>query len=101
MHVISKQALEAFWDRHPQARGPLAAWYRVISTGYFAHFLAIKKTFSTADYVRPVTVFDIGGNHFRLVSVIHYSRQTLYVREVLTHAEYDRWNKRRQQGKHS
>ena len=37
--------------------------------------------------------FDVGGNNFRVIAVLHYDRQKLYVREVFTHAEYDRWNK--------
>ncbi|RJF99482.1 type II toxin-antitoxin system HigB family toxin [Noviherbaspirillum saxi] len=39
------------------------------------------------------TVFDVSGNNFRVIAVIHYNRQKLYIREVFTHAEYDRWNK--------
>jgi mRNA interferase HigB len=36
------------------------------------------------------TVFDIGGNNFRLIAVIHFNRGKLFVRHVLTHAEYDK-----------
>lgn len=42
---------------------------------------------------REYVVFDLGGNNYRIISVIHFNRQKLYVREVLTHAEYDRWSK--------
>ena len=45
------------------------------------------------DHADPYTVFDIAGNHFRIITVIHYNRQKLYIREVFTHAEYDHWNK--------
>jgi mRNA interferase HigB len=45
------------------------------------------------DYGAPYTVFDVGGNSFRVIAVIHYNRQKLYIREVFTHAEYDRWSK--------
>jgi mRNA-degrading endonuclease HigB of HigAB toxin-antitoxin module len=36
-------------------------------------------------------VFDIGGNKFRLIAAIHFNRQILYIRHVLTHREYDAW----------
>ena len=93
MHVISRKALEDFWLKHPAARVPLEAWYRLLSTSSFATFLEVKKTFNSADYVPPYMVFNVGGNNFRVIGVIPYNRQKLYVREVFTHAEYDRWSK--------
>lgn len=35
-------------------------------------------------------MFNIHGNHYRLITRIDYLRQKIYVREVLTHAEYTR-----------
>jgi len=34
-------------------------------------------------------VFVIGRNKYRLIAVIHFNRAKLFVRHVLTHAEYD------------
>lgn len=93
MHVISKKALEVFWLKHPTAKSPFEAWYRLVSTSSFDNFADVKQSFNSADYVPPYTVFDVGGNNFRLIAVIHYNRQKLYIREVFTHGEYDRWNK--------
>jgi mRNA interferase HigB len=39
--------------------------------------------------VDDLTIFNIGGNKYRLITSIHYNRQKVYVRHVLTHAEYD------------
>jgi mRNA interferase HigB len=94
MRVISRRTLREFWERHPQAMGPLAAWYRLMQAGAFADFDALRRTFRSADYVAPCTVFNVGGNKYRVIVVIHYNRQRCYVREVLTHAEYDRWRVR-------
>jgi len=93
MHVISKKALETFWIKHPAARTPLEAWYRLVNASSFDSLTDIKRTFNSADYVVPFIVFDVGGNNFRLITVIHFNRQKLYIRDVFTHAEYDRWNK--------
>ena len=46
----------------------------------------------SADYVPPYTIFDVGGNKYRIVTAIHYNRRKVYIRHVLTHAEYDRWS---------
>lgn len=93
MHVISKHALSAFWLKHPAARAPLEAWYRLVKASSFSSFSEVRKTFNSADYVPPYVVFDLGGNNFRLVGALHFDRQKLYIREVFTHAEYDRWSK--------
>lgn len=93
MHIISKKAIETFCLKHSVARSPLHAWYRLVSMSGFNTLTEVKKSFNSADYVPPYTVFDVGGNNFRIITVIHYNRQKLYIREVLTHAEYDRWNK--------
>lgn len=55
-----------------------------------------KATFASADYVEGLTIFDIGGNKFRLIAAIHYNRRKVYIRDVLTHTEYDRnaWKRR-------
>ena len=65
----------------------------ILSKKAFEAFLEVKQAFNSADYVAPYLIFNIGGNNFRVISVIHFNRQKVYVREVFTHAEYDRWNK--------
>ena len=61
----------------------------------FKHFVDLKKTFGSADQVRPYTVFDISGNKFRLIAVVDYGLQSVSIECVLTHAQYDeeRWRK--------
>jgi mRNA interferase HigB len=56
----------------------------------------LRETFASADYVDGLTVFNIGGNKYRLIASIHYNRRKVYIRNVLTHAEYDRetWKRR-------
>lgn len=93
MHVISKHALAAFWLKHPAARAPLEAWHRLVRASSYLSFVELRNTFRSADYVPPFVIFDVGGNNFRVICAIHYDRQKIYIREVFTHAEYDRWSK--------
>ena len=51
--------------------------------------ISVRAAFNAADQVGRFTVFDIGGNTFRLIAAIHFNREKLYVRHVLTHDEYD------------
>ncbi len=61
----------------------------------FKRFLDLKKTFGSADQVKPHTVFDISGNKYRLIAVVDYALQSVSIECVLTHAEYgeERWRK--------
>lgn len=92
MHVISRKALAEFWKVHPPARGPMAAWFKVMASAAFTDFAAVRATFNSADKVEKFTVFNVGGEGYRVVTAIHFNRQKLYVRHVFTHAEYERWS---------
>lgn len=90
MHVITRKRLIEFSVRQPAADASLRVWYAIVSKTDFASFTELKRVFRTADKVGKFTVFDIGGNKFRLIAAIHYNRRRIYIRHVLTHAEYDR-----------
>ena len=89
MHVIAKPILVQFWNKHQDAEGPLRAWHFIMEKQVFADFNGLRSIFPSADYVEPLTVFNIGGNKYRLVAAIHYNRGKVYIRHVLTHVEYD------------
>lgn len=90
MHVITRRRLNEFAQEHPECESSLAAWYRVVSHADFASFADVRKVFPGADQVGRFTVFNIGGNKARLIAAIHYNRKKVYIRHVLTHAQYDR-----------
>ena len=95
MHVISRKKLTAFWTKHPDAVPGLQAWYRIVKKTTFLSFVDLRTTFPSADLVGGLTVFNIGGNKYRLVTAIHYNRRKTFVRAIMAHAEYDRgeWRK--------
>lgn len=90
MHVITRRRLKEFSVRHPEADASLRVWYAIVSRTNFASFAELKRIFRSADKVGEFTVFNIGGNKFRLIAAVHYNRRKIYIRHVLTHAEYDR-----------
>ncbi len=91
MHIISLKMLRDFWLRHPQSERPLRNWHSIVEHAHFADFAEIKKSFRSADYAAPYTVFDLGGNKYRVVVVVHFTSGKVYVRWVMTHREYDNW----------
>ena len=95
MHVIAKPSLIAFWQKHPDAEKPLQTWYQTMEREDFSDFNDLRKTYASVDYFDGLTVFNIGGNKFRLIAAIHYNRRKVYIRNILTHTEYDRDNWKR------
>lgn len=92
MHVISRKRFKDFWDKHPSSKAVLEAWFKLMRQGSYGMFSDLQTTFSRSevDKVGRYTVFDVGGNKYRIITVIHYNREKIYVREVLTHAQYDK-----------
>ena len=89
MHVISRKRLNEFVKIHPESRSSLARWYGLMKHGRFANFAELREAFPSADQVGKLTVFNISGNKVRLIAAIHYNRRKVYIRSVLTHAEYN------------
>ena len=83
--------LRDFAQKHPNTRSALNHWYRLIRGRNFRSIAELREVFPHADRVEGWTVFNIGGNKARLISTIHYDQQVVFIRHVLTHAEYDKW----------
>ena len=90
VHVITRRRLNDFGQDHPECASSLEAWYRIMKHTDFDSLADVRRTFPSADRVGRFTVFNIGGNKARLIVAIHYNRKKIYIRHVLTHAEYDR-----------
>jgi mRNA interferase HigB len=89
MRIISRKALNEFAATHPTARAALADWYAKMKAATFQSLAEVRAVFPTAAPVGKLTVFNVGGNKVRVVTAIHYNRGRVYIRAVLTHAEYD------------
>ncbi len=90
MHVISRRKLKEAATRRGDLEGPLDAWFRIAKKAQWQNLADVRKTFSNADPVGKWTVFNIKGNQYRLITEIKYVFGRIYIRHVLTHAEYDR-----------
>ncbi len=89
MRIITKKTLFKFIEVHPEAKSPLERWLAIMKTEVFNNFQELRKSFPNADKVGHCTVFNVGGNKYRLIVAIHYNRQIIYIRQVLTHTEYN------------
>jgi len=92
MHLITRKTIRAFWRQHPDSKTALNRWSKIIEKNNFDSFTQLRATFPSADNVGKLTVFNIGGNKYRLIAAIHFNRHKVYIRHILTHAEYDQDN---------
>jgi mRNA interferase HigB len=90
VHIVSHKAIRIFGEKRPDARNALGYWYRVAKRATWASFAEVKQSFNAADFVAPFVVFDIGGNKYRLVAEINFSRRVLFIRRIMTHREYEK-----------
>ena len=89
MHVITRKRLNEFTEKYPETKTALAQWYKLAKHNNFSNLAELRTIFPSADPVGKLTVFNIGGNKVRLIAAIHYNRKRIYIRSVLTQAEYD------------
>jgi mRNA interferase HigB len=92
VHVITRRRLSDFWANHPEAKASLTSWYKVICSKQWKNLAELQTTFPSADYVAPYVVFNVGGNKYRVVAKVEFRFGKVFIAEVFTHAEYDRWN---------
>lgn len=95
MHIITRKRLNEFASQYPDATASLVHWYEQMLRNHFSCFVHLREVFPSADQVDKKTVFNISGNKYRLIAAIHYNRRKVYIRAILTHAQYDRgqWKK--------
>ncbi|HEY5086130.1 MAG TPA: type II toxin-antitoxin system HigB family toxin [Gemmatimonadaceae bacterium] len=91
MHVISKKALTDFIQKHPAAELPVTAWFTLMKRGWYETPAALKSDFPSVSFLGGAcTVFNIGGNNFRLVADVLFRTKRVYIKHVLTHTNYTR-----------
>lgn len=91
MRIISKKTLRTFWTRHKEAEQSLRAWFHEVQHAEWKTPSDLKTDFPAADILPGNrVVFNIKGNHYRLIAKLHYNTGILFIRFVGTHSQYDR-----------
>ena len=99
MNVIRRRRLREFYESKPERRqhaGAFEDWFRLTRRQAWQNFQDAKALFGQTDVAsdtrskRTATIFDIGGNKYRILTLIDYLRQTVLITHVMDHREYDR-----------
>lgn len=100
MKVVHWGRAREFFKRHKNATNPLKQWRSAVQAVMWTNFADVRSTFSDADWVDGKIVFNIKGNDYRLIAIVEFE-ETLYIRYVLTHDEYDTGNWKKDTSKKS
>ena len=91
MHIISFRKLREFFEEDPNSKVALQDWYKRASKADWENFSDIKKTFNPVDSVgNSRFVFNVKGNHYRIVALLLFQIKRVYIRWVGTHKDYDK-----------
>lgn len=90
MVIMSKRTLMDFGKIHPQALDALNNWYVNVLHAQWRNGADLRLDFPSADFVGDNKwVFNIKGNHYRLVGMVFFNIRTIYIRFIGTHSDYD------------
>lgn len=97
MRVITQRRVWEAKEKWPHSASALDDWYRQVRRNKPGDFSKMKAMFPATDKVGSLHVFDIGGNKLRLIAVVHYQSQRVYIKYVLDHRDYDKgkWKEER------
>jgi mRNA interferase HigB len=90
LHVITRKKLLDAAKRHGDLAEPLDAWYRIAKKSQWKSLVDVRRVCPTADAIQKFTVFNIKGNAYRLITEINYRTGRVFLRNVLTHADYSK-----------
>jgi mRNA interferase HigB len=93
MHLISKRPFIEAGRNHPNHRSSLEDVYHVLRKGCFVTPDEMKRVFPSLDnfkFKNKWWVINVAGNHLRLIAFIQFSQNRMYVKYILTHADYDK-----------
>jgi len=93
MQIVALRNLESYWEQPncSDAAGALRAWFAEVRLAQWTSPQDVKNQYANASIIaNNRVVFNIKGNHYRLILAIAYKMQYVYVKFIGTHAEYDK-----------
>lgn len=90
VRIISRRAIKDASVKHGEWAASLNAWYKIAKAANWNSFEEVRSNWKNADKLGKFVVFDISHNECRLICTVKYDWKMVYIRGVLSHAEYDR-----------
>lgn len=90
MRIVSEKKLRQFWEIHKEAEPPMRQWIKIVRQAAWGNFADVRDNFNHADIYGVCTIFDVGGNKYRIIAKAAYGINVVFIRFVLSHSEYDK-----------
>ncbi len=91
MRVISIKILREFWEIHSDCQQQLKSWFQETRKAEWKNPNEIKLEYPSASLLGDNrVVFNIKGNHYRIIVKINFEYKMVWIRFVGTHSEYDK-----------
>ena len=92
MRIVSEKRIREFIELRPRSAGAMWRWVDTIESGSWRNPAELKGTFASVSFVGGLTVFNAGGNKYRIAAFVHYRKQIVFIKEIAVHEEYDKWD---------
>lgn len=91
MRIVSTKVLRDYYLEHPDCKNAILYWVEVVKRASWQNAAEVKEDFAHVDCIgNQRYVFNIGGNKYRLVAVVQFVHQHVFIRFIGTHKEYDK-----------
>jgi len=91
MRIITYKSIDQYTALQPDAEVALDEWYIKTEQSQWQCFADIRQTFNSVDTVgNKRYVFNIKGNTYRLIALILFAPNIVYIRFIGTHTDYDK-----------
>ena len=90
MNVISFKSLLKQIEAHGDCRTPALDWFLAAHKSSWTSIQEVRMLYPSVDQVGRVLILNLRGNAYRLIVRVSCRGQTLYVKALLSHAEYDK-----------
>jgi mRNA interferase HigB len=92
VRIVTEKRIREFLEREPRSSDAIWRWAELVESENWRNPGELKGTLASASFVGDLTVFNIGGNKYRLTAFVNYRRQIVYIKRIGTHEEYDKWD---------
>lgn len=89
---MSERRIRDFIEREPNAADALWRWADAIESAGWRNPSDLKAMFAPASFVGDLTVFNVGGNKYRIAAFVLYRKQIVFIKNIGTHEDYDKWD---------
>jgi mRNA interferase HigB len=90
MRVVTKKRIKETSAVHSEWKASLQAWYKAASAADWKNFPEVRQSWKNSDRVGICVVFNIANNRARLIAHVDYKYHFVFIRSILSHAEYSK-----------